>query len=257
MNNIDKKNNESLVSIITPTYNSEKFLDDSIKSVLGQSYTNWEMIIIDDFSEDNTQDVVKKYSDNDFRIKYFRLSKNCGAAVSRNEAIKRATGDFIAFLDSDDIWQKDKLKKQIEFMKNNNYAFTCTAYSQIDVDGNDLNKLFSVKKKANYNDILLSNPVGNSTVIYNKKYIGKIVIPDIRKRNDDALWLKILKVEKYIYGLPEVLVKYRVRRDSISSNKISLIKYHWILYRDIEHLSVFKSLYHIAIWIIIKITRIK
>ena len=246
-----------LISIITPTYNCERFIGETIESVLKQSYKNWEMIIVDDCSTDNTYEVVKKYADNDSRIRYYLLEENSGAAVARTKAMELATGDYMAFLDSDDLWISNKLECQLKFMKENNYNFTCTEYEQIDENGKSLNKIIKVKNKTNYNGVLLSCPVGNSTVMYNVSKMGKFQVPNIRKRNDDALWLQMLKKEKYIYGIKEVLMKYRIRENSISSNKVDLVKYHWYLYRNIEHLSVIRSLFHIGYWGFIKIFKIK
>lgn len=246
---------DKLVSIIMPTYNCAKFIGKTIESVIAQTYENWELIIVDDCSKDNTEEVVSKYKDN--RIKYHRLENNSGAAVARTEAMKKARGSYMSFLDSDDLWKKDKLEKQLEFMNKNNYNFTCTEYEQIDEEGNKLNKVIKVKKRADYNRILLDCPVGNSTVMYNVEKLGKFEVPNIRKRNDDALWLQILKEEKYIYGMPDILMEYRIRSNSISSNKLSLVKYHWQLYRKIEHLSVFRSVFHICWWGMIKVLHIK
>lgn len=246
-----------LISIITPTYNCGKFIEETIKSVIAQSYNNWEMIIVDDCSTDNTKEIVEKYSNTDNRIKYYLLDENSGAAVTRTKAMELANGNYIAFLDSDDLWVKDKLKLQLDFMKKNNYAFTCTAYEQIDEIGNSLNKVIKTKLKTDYNGILLSCPVGNSTVMYNVDKLGKFIVPNIRKRNDDALWLQILKKEKYIYGMPDILMKYRIRSNSISSNKLELVKYHWKLYREIEKLSVIRSVFHICYWGVLKTLRIK
>lgn len=246
---------EYLISIITPTYNCAQFIGETIKSVINQTYTNWEMIIVDDASNDNTEEVVKSIKDE--RIKYIRLKENSGAATARNIAMENASGKFMAFLDSDDIWKKDKLEKQVKFMIDNNYNFTCTAYEKMNEKGDSLNKVFKPKKKADYNRILLDCPVGNSTVMYNVSSLGKFQVPNIRKRNDDALWLQILKKEKFIYGMPDILMKYRIRNNSISSNKLSLVKYHWYLYRKIEHLSVIRSVFHICWWGIIKILHIK
>ena len=247
---------DKLISIITPTYNCGKFIERTIQSVLNQTYKNWEMIIVDDCSTDDTEKVVKKFKD-DKRIKYFKLKTNQGAAVARTEAMKKAKGDFMAFLDSDDLWYKEKLEKQLKFMIDNNYNFTCTAYEQVDENDKELNKTIRTKKKANYNRILLDCPVGNSTVMYNVNELGKFEVPNIRKRNDDALWLQIIKKAKYIYGMDDVLMKYRIRSNSISSNKLSLVKYHWQLYREIEHLSVIRSALHICYWGVIKVLHIK
>lgn len=244
-----------LVSIIMPTYNCAKFIGKTIESVLAQTYENWELIIVDDCSKDNTKEVVNQFKDT--RIKYYMLEKNSGAAVARNKAMKLATGNYMAFLDSDDLWKKDKLDRQIKFMQDNDYNFTCTAYEKIDEQGKKLNKVIKTKKKADYNRILLDCPVGNSTVMYNVDNLGKFEVPNIRKRNDDALWLQILKKEKYIYGMEDILMEYRMRSNSISSNKFNLIKYHWQLYREIEHLSIPRSVFHICWWGMIKVLHIK
>lgn len=248
---------EELVSIITPTYNCGKFIGETIESVLKQSYENWEMVIVDDCSKDNTKEVVEKYIKKDKRIKYHLLEVNSGAAVARTKAMELAQGKYMAFLDSDDLWSVDKLERQINFMKKNNYNITCTQYEQIDEQGNFINKIIPVKVKTDYNGILLTCPVGNSTVMYNVEKLGKFEVPNIRKRNDDALWLQMLKKEKYIYGMKDTLMQYRIRSNSISSNKISLIKYHWKLYRDIENLSIIRSTFHICFWGVLKVFKIK
>jgi hypothetical protein len=142
-------------------------------------------------------------------------------------------------------------------MKGNGIAFSCTSYSQIDENGRLIRKVVKSIKKTNYNRLLLDCPVGNSTVMYNVSEMGKFQVPNIRKRNDDALWLQMLKKEKYIYGIPEVLMFYRVRRNSISSNKLKLVKYHWQLYREIEHLSVIRSFFHVGYWVFLKVFNFK
>ncbi len=246
---------KDLVSIIMPTYNCAKYIKETIESVLNQTYTNWELIIVDDCSQDNTEEVVN--SINDKRITYYRLDSNSGAAIARTKAMEMANGQYMAFLDSDDLWYEDKLEKQLCFMRENKYAFTCTAYEQIDEESKLLNKTIQPKEKCDYNRLLLDCPVGNSTVMYDVETMGKFEVPNIRKRNDDALWLQMLKKEKYIYGLNVVLMKYRIRSNSISSNKFKVIKYHWILYRDIEKLSIPRSVFHVLYWCVIKILRIK
>lgn len=249
--------NDKLISVITPTYNCAEFISRTIESVQAQTYQNWEMIIVDDRSKDNTKEIVEKYMKDDNRIKYHLLEVNSGAAVARTTAMQMANGSYMAFLDSDDIWLPDKLEKQIKWMTDNGYAFSCTAYEQIDENDKSLGKVIKTVKKTDYNRLLLDCPVGNSTVIYDVEQMGKFEVPNIRKRNDDALWLQMLKKEKYIWGMPDVLMKYRIRRNSISSNKLSVIKYHWILYREIEHLSIPRSVFHIVYWCIIKVLRLK
>lgn len=248
---------ESLVSIITPTYNCGRYIGATIESVIKQTYTNWEMIIVDDCSTDETKQVVKKYADYDERIKYHILNINSGAAIARNKAMELAKGEYMAFLDSDDLWIKDKLEKQLLFMEVNGYNLTCTKYRHIDENGVFNGKVIGVKKRVDYNGVLLSCPIGNSSVMYNVKNLGKFRIPDIRKRNDDALWLQILKKEKYAYGLDEILMEYRIRANSISRNKFDLVRYHWYLYRKIEKLSLARSMFHICFWGFVKLCRLK
>ena len=184
---------EGLVSVITPTYNCGKFIGATIASVQNQDYNNWEMIIVDDCSQDETKNIVTEIAAKDDRIKYFCLEKNSGAAVARTKAMQLANGEYMAFLDSDDLWVPNKLTSQLAFMKDNGYAFTCTAYEQIDENGELLGKVIKTISKTDYNRLLLDCPVGNSTVVYSVKQMGKFEVPNIRKRNDDALWLKMLK----------------------------------------------------------------
>lgn len=249
--------NKPLVSIITPTYNCARFIGETIQSVLSQTYTNWEMIIVDDCSTDHTQEVAAGFTAQDPRIRYHLLPHNSGAAVARTTAMQLARGDYMAFLDSDDLWYPHKLAKQLAFMQTTGHCFTCTSYEQIDEDGHLLGRTINSIAKTSYNRLLLDCPVGNSTVMYDVTKMGKFTVPNIRKRNDDALWLQMLKKEPYIWGLPEVLMQYRIRKNSISSNKLNVVKYHWQLYRKIEHLSIPRSLFHIGYWGFIKLLRIK
>ena len=248
---------KGLVSVITPTYNCGRFISQTVEAVQAQTYAQWEMIIVDDCSKDDTKEIVKAYIAKDSRIKYYCLENNSGAAVARTTAMKLAEGEYMAFCDSDDLWMLDKLEKQMTFMNEHNYAFSCTAYDQINEDGKSLDRVIKTVKRTDYNRLLLDCPVGNSSVMYNVGIMGKFEVPNIRKRNDDALWLTMLKKEKYIWGMPDVLMRYRIRKNSISSNKLTVIKYHWILYRDIEHLNVFRSAFHICCWCFLKAFRIK
>lgn len=248
---------EELVSIIMPTYNCGPFIEESIATCQAQSWQNWELIVMDDCSTDDTEERVERMAREDSRIHYHRLAENSGAAVARTEAMRIAQGKYIAFLDSDDLWLPAKLQRQITFMQENGYHFSCTDYEQIDETGKPNGTVIRCKPKADYNAVLLTCPVGNSSVVYDVEALGKFEVPNIRKRNDDALWLQILKKEKYIRGINEVLMQYRVRSSSLSSNKLSLVKYHWKLYREIEKLSVIRSAYHIAVWGFLKLFRIK
>ena len=248
---------DGLVSIIMPTYNCGRFIVETILSIQNQTYEYWEVEIVDDCSTDDTKEIVEELAKKDSRIHYTCLEINSGAAVARTEAMKLAQGEYMAFCDSDDLWMPDKLERQLAFMQENNYAFSCTAYEQIDEQSKSLNRVIKTVRKTDYNRLLLDCPVGNSSVMYHVGTMGKFEVPNIRKRNDDALWLTMLKKEKYIWGMPDVLMRYRIRKNSISSNKLAVIKYHWILYREIEHLSVFRSVFHICWWCFLKVFRIK
>jgi len=249
-------NNEDLVSIIMPAYNCGDFIGVTLDSVINQTYKNWETIVVDDCSTDNTAEVVQEYINKDNRIKYHKLVKNSGAAVSRNEAVDLASGKYMAFLDSDDVWFPDKLTKQIGFMKENDYGFSCTSYTKIDEQGEYLNRTIIAQSRRDYDGVLKTSP-GNSTVIYNAEKLGKFKIPNIKKRNDYVMWLQVIKKEKYLYGIEEPLGSHRIRSGSISSNKRSLVGYHWKVYREIENLSLIKSVYLIVYWIAVTVFKLR
>ncbi|QQD23722.1 glycosyltransferase [Venatoribacter cucullus] len=233
------------ISIITPSYNSSLLISNTIKSVLAQTVTDWEMIIVDDCSSDNSVDVIQSFVDQDPRIKLIQLAENSGAAVARNTAIEAAKGRYIAFLDSDDTWLPNKLEKQVAFMQENNYPFTYAAYDKV----NESDEVFGnvgVPSKVAYSDLLKSCSIGCLTAIYDTEYFGKVYMPLIRKRQDLGLWLKLLKKTKYAYGLNETLGLYKVRSDSISANKKSAALFTWRLYREVEQINLLKSIYYFS-----------
>ena len=235
----------ALVTIITPSYNSSIFILKTLKSVTSQSFDNWEMIIVDDCSSDNSVEVIQSFADQDPRIKLIQLAENSGAAVARNTAIEAAKGRYIAFLDSDDAWLPNKLEKQVAFMQENNYPFTFAAYDKV----NESDEIFGhvgVPDKVTYSDLLKSCSIGCLTAMYDTEFFGKVYMPLIRKRQDLGLWLKLLKKTKYAYGLNETLGFYKVRKDSISANKKSAALFTWRLYRDIEKLSLPKASYYFS-----------
>ena len=218
-----------LVSIIMPSYNTASFIAESIQSVQAQTYKDWELLIVDDCSADNTDDVVKPYLA-DTRIRYFKNEKNSGAAISRNRALREAKGKWIAFLDSDDLWEPEKLKKQLDFMVANGYAFTYTDY-RIQLNGQWQPCIMTgpnvVGKWKMYNYCYFST----ITVMYDQEKIGLVQIADLKKNNDYAMWLQIIAKSK-CYRLPECLSYYIKREGSISSgSKLKLIKHHYILFR--------------------------
>ena len=237
---------EPLVSIIMPSYNSAKYIEDSIKSIQSQDYQNWELLITDDVSTDNTCNIVRKLMEEDKRIKLFVLDKNSGAAVARNNSIKEAKGDYIAFLDSDDLWEKNKLKDQISFMEECQYDFSYGGYKVL--KGEEIIKTYMPEKMTTYKKMIRSNCIGTLTAIYNCKKLGKVYMPEIRKRQDYALWLKILR-EKNInaYSVNEVIGTYRHVEGSVSSNKLKLLKYQYRVFRQCEKMSVIRSIYYVCL----------
>ena len=233
-----------LVSIIMPSYNCGQFVEETIRSVQAQTYTNWEVIFVDDCSNDDTIRKVSALRDKDERIHLFQNHCNLGAAVSRNNALKEAKGHWIAFLDSDDLWEATKLEKQVKFMEDNGYTFSYTSYQEIDSDSKSKGVLVSgpkhVTKRGMYNFCW----PGCLTVMYDATKIGLIQIEDIKKNNDYAMWLKICK-KADCYLLPEVLAKYRRgRAGSVSTHGITtMIGWHYKLWREAEGRSVLASLW--------------
>jgi len=237
------------VSIITPLHNSSSFIADTIDSVLAQRYDHWELLIVDDASNDQSAAIVQAYQEKDPRIKLFRNSSNQGPAITRNRAIGEATGRFIAFLDSDDLWLPDKLQLQINFMLKHQYAFTFGAYDKITESGEKAGRI-TVPESVSYRDLLKTCSVGCLTAIYDTRMLGKVYLPIIDKRQDYALWLRILKIIPKGYGMDAVLGKYRLRGNSISGNKLNAAKYQWRVYREIEGLSVFSSAYYFIFYML-------
>jgi glycosyltransferase involved in cell wall biosynthesis len=213
---------------------------------------HWEHIFVDDCSTDGSEALIKSFQEEDPRIKYHRLAKNSGAGIARNIAIDLAKGNYIAFLDSDDQWYPEKLEKQIAFMQKNGYHFTFTDYDMVDVNGQKLSKYVKCKPVVTYKSALYKNPIGCLTVMYNVDFFGKQYMPTIRKRQDYALWLKLLKSTNG-YGLNQCLASYRTGNNSISSNKLDLLKYEWNIYRGVEGLPWIKSAFYLLSAIFLKL----
>jgi teichuronic acid biosynthesis glycosyltransferase TuaG len=230
------------VSIITPAYNSEKFISDTIKSVQNQTYTNWEMIIVDDCSTDKTVEIIQEFMDNDPRIHLIKLNKNSGTGIARNTALQIVNGRYIAFVDADDLWKPEKLSKQIDFMEANNLAFTFTFYDLINEEGQPLNRRIEAPKNLSFRQLFFCNYVGNLTGIYNASSLGKIAISSIRKRQDWMVWLTILKQIKTAKPVPESLAFYRIRKNSLSTSKTALLKHNYTVYRQFHKYTGFVSL---------------
>lgn len=230
-----------LVSIIMPSYNTGRYIAGSIQSVLAQSYRNWELIIVDDCSTDDTDKIVRPFLQ-DNRIRYLKNKRNSGAALSRNRALREAKGKWIAFLDSDDLWFPEKLEKQIHFMKENDYRFTYTNYLEIDENGKKNGVMVTGPKKITKTGMFNYCWPGCLTVMYDAEWVGLIQIRDIKKNNDYAMWLKVCR-KADCYLLNEYLALYRRgRKGSISTYGYkTLIKWHYKLYRDAERLSTMHS----------------
>ena len=231
----------SLVSIITPCFNSEKYVSQTIQSVLSQTYQNWEMLLVDDCSNDETFAILSKFVSQDARIKAFKLEKNAGAGVARNYAIQHAQGNYIAFLDADDLWKPEKLEKQLHFMQIENIPFTFSFYETIDETGNLRNETITTPSKITYKQLYFCNWIGNLTGMYSVDFFGKIPISSIKKRQDWMLWLQIVKQIKTAIPVPESLAYYRVREDSISASKWKLIAFNFKVYRDFHQRNFFSA----------------
>lgn len=249
--------NDDLVSIIVPVYNAEKFIKDTIKTVLNQTYKNWELLLINDCSYDNSTNIIEDYRKNDKRIHLINLEKNSGAAIARNTGIDNAKGRYIAFLDADDLWNEKKLEKQLNFIKDNNYEFTYTSYEFADEQGNRNGKIVIVPKQINYKQALKNTTIFTSTVIFDVKELGKelIKMPDVKRGQDTATWWKILKTGIVAHGLQESLSVYRRSSNTLSSNKIKALRRTWNLYRKVEKMNVVKSIYYFIPYIFNAIKR--
>ena len=233
-----------LVSIIVPVYNASKFLDDTVNSVLNQTYTNWELILVNDCSTDNSVEIIKKYAKKDKRIKLVNNEINSKAAISRNNGIKEAKGKYLCYLDADDLWDKEKLEKQVNFMKKKDCAFSFTGYEFADENGVPNGKKVYIPEKLNYRQALKNTTIWTTTVMFDMEKLSKedIYMPNV-KSEDTASWWSILKKIDYAFGLNEILSYYRRSEGTLSSDKKEAIKRIWNLYRNVEHLNVFYSFY--------------
>ena len=230
----------SLISIITPSYNSASYIGKTIESIQAQTYTNWELLITDDCSSDDSRVVIQSYANKDPRIKLIVLEKNSGAGVARNKSIAAAKGRYIAFCDSDDRWYPDKLEKQLAYMNAKDCAMSHTSYMTCD-ENDRITGIVICRKKETLNSMCKDDKMGFLTVMYDTEKVGKVFMPELRKRQDWALKLKVLNICGEAWGMKEPLAYYRKRSDSISSNKRSLIKYNIAVYNEVLGWSKIKS----------------
>lgn len=247
---------KELISIIVPVYNAERFLKDTIETVKQQTYTNWELIFINDCSLDSSVEIIENEMRKNSKIKLLQLENNSGTAIARNTGIKEAKGRYITFIDADDIWNKEKLEKQIKFMQENNCAFSFTSYEFANEEGIGNGKIVRVPHKINYKQALKNTTIWTSTVMFDVKKLGKelIQMPNVKRGQDTATWWKVLKKIDYAYGIDEILSYYRRTNNSLSANKLIALKRTWNLYRNVEQLNVFYSFYNFC-WYILNAVR--
>lgn len=239
---------KELVSIITPTFNSATFIEETIKSVQSQTYTDWEMIIVDDGSTDTTARIIESLSKTDNRIQFYKLEKNSGPAVARNMGIDKAKGEFMTFIDADDVWFPNFIKKSIDIIKQSNIPFVFSSYRRANEKLEFVYSDFIVPNKVTYTDILKSNSISCLTAFVDINTLGKKRMPLIRKRQDMGLWLQYLKVTPFAYGIQETQAIYRIRENSLSRKKADLVKYQWQFYREVEKLNIIQSSYYMLHW---------
>ncbi len=238
-----------LVSIITPCYNAARSIEETISSVVNQTYKNWELLIVDDSSTDQSVSIITSYIQQYPNIKLFTFEENLGAAKARNMAIKQASGRYLAFLDADDLWMPDFLEKSLRFVKESE-GFVCAGYKRLIDETKVFLDDFIPPKKIAYNDVLKSNAIGCLTAFIDRERLGTEYMPEIRYRQDMGLWLKYLKKIKYAYGNPEVLAQYRIQKKSLSGNKMNLIRHQWTFHRHYLKQSIPKSVYYLTHWAI-------
>ncbi len=238
-------NNAALVSIVMPACEAAEFIAQSIISVQKQTYSNWELLVIDDASRDATAQITEEFMKVDDRIRLHKLPANQGTGFARNIGIKASEGDFIAFLDADDIWFPHKLERQLNLMKSYEAAVCYSSYELMDEQGESLGRMIKALKSLSFEKLLKANYIGNLTGIYNARKLGKVYSPLIRKRQDWALWLLAVKKAGGALGIQEPLASYRVRKNSISGNKREMLQYNYKVYREVLGFSAVKS----SIWI--------
>ncbi len=249
---------QPLVSIVTPVYNLEKFITKTMDSVRAQSLEAWELLLVEDGSKDESVSVIRKYLEEtgDERIRLIIQEKNGGAARARNRGVKEARGRYLAYLDGDDLWTADKLKKQVRFMEETGAAFSFTGYEFADENGRGLGKIVRVPSVIDYKEALKNTTIFTSTVMFDLKQIPKekLEMPLI-KSEDTALWWRILREGRLAYGLDENLVRYRRAGKSLSSNKLEAVRRIWNLYRKAEGMGILSSAYHFCFWAVRAVKR--
>lgn len=227
-----------LVSVIMPAYNSERHIAEAIASIQYQTLTDWELCVIDDCSTDGTAEIVRTMAENDPRIKYAKQSRNAGAAAARNVALGRACGRFVAYLDADDVWYPEKLERQVAFMEEGGYGFSCASYAVIDEDGKPMGRTVTMPAKSDRWGYLTNNYLQTVGIMADLTIVDRSLLrmPDMRRRQDAATWLQVLSAGHVCHGMPEVLCGYRRVSGSLSSNKVKAVKGTWYFYTKVAKL---------------------
>ncbi|MGX7091482.1 glycosyltransferase family 2 protein [Hutsoniella sourekii] len=244
------------VSIITPVYNAERFIEATIDSVVNQTYSDFEYLLINDCSSDSSRERILKRAETDPRIKLIDLAQNSGAAVARNKGLEMAKGRYIAFIDSDDCWLPNKLTSQLQFMQENDYDFTYTNFALVDEEGAILKEAVPLPKQLNYQQLLKNTAIACSTVVIDRHTVGDFRMPLVRKGQDTATWLMLMREQGLTaYGLDQVLNHYRQVAGSISSNKLRALKRTWHTYRHLEKLPLWQCLYYFTSYVLNAVKR--
>lgn len=246
---------QPLVSIVTPVYNVERFLRDTIKTVQDQTYDNWEWLLVDDRSSDRSVEIIKEAAKSDERIRLIQLSRNGGAATARNTGIDAAYGRFLAFQDADDLWHPEKLAKQVALMQQHDVAFSFTGYEFAEVGGQPNGTRVSVPPQLTYRQALKNTTIFTGTVMIDLSQIDKsiVLMPNVGSE-DTATWWNILRSGVIAYGLNEVLTYYRRSDETLSSNKLTAVRRTWRLYREQQKLGLVYSSY-CFIWYVFNATK--
>lgn len=246
----------NLISIVTPVYNAERFISETIQGVQAQEYSNWELLLVNDKSTDNSQKIIEQFASEDSRIKVINLSENSGAAVARNTGIAAAQGQYLAFVDSDDVWDKDKLIRQISFMQKGDIAFSYTDFRLVDETGNVIKEKANVPISLDYTGLLKNTAIACSTVMIDRNIIGDFRMPLVRKGQDTATWLQIMRETGIsAFGITQPLNSYRQVAGSISSDRIGALKRTWNTYYNLEKLPLAKASYYFASYVMNAILR--
>ena len=228
---------EPTVSIITPAHDAERFLDETIRSVVAQTFPRWEMIVVDDGSRDRTSEIAERWAGSDPRIRLVRQSPRTGAGAARNRALDAARGRYVAFLDSDDLWRPEKLEVQVAFMRETDAVFSFASYSIIDEQGKPTGKTVRAPERVDYRFLLRNTIIGCLTVMLDRARLGELTMPTLRQHEDLSLWYEILKRGVVARGIPRDLALYRVVRGSASGDKVRSALHMWTVYRSQERLS--------------------